>query len=491
MPAPALKALRFLLAAALAASPLGAEEPSWYLILLGGKRAGTQSERLLVGEGGTRRTELALRLTVSRFGEHFTIAQRQSWVEGEYLLSLDSETDLNGEPEFLSARAGEEGLRLVEWRSGGVSERTLQDTGPLLGPQGAADRLREALAGGQGSSGAPRELSFRQFSPETGAVQDVRCILLGAGELADSLGNLHRGQRVDQESSAAPGVTTAGVYDERGELQYSVTSAGLTLEVLRQAAAPAQASDLELFEMASLSIPVRWPPGSGVVPRIAALRAVTVRFTGAALPELEQAAQAVRADLGGRPYRRNGLSLVLTLAAPPPPPPWPAAGAAAEEHTGGGFYLDLEDPRLEELLASCGSAGFACLEALVDRTIRTKSLQHGFAGVGEVLDSRAGDCTEHALLLAALLRKRGLQSRIAYGFLLTEAGFIGHAWTEVRAGGRWFWLDPSFPGGRPYGCKLRLGVIDPARPVWGQLGVSLLAAAGGLQAEVLEQAYGR
>jgi hypothetical protein len=192
--------------------------------------------------------------------------------------------------------------------------------------------------------------------------------------------------------------------------------------------------------------------------------------------------------------------VVLELTAPRPAPAWPGtgltgpqagrtepqAGPAGAEWTGDGFYLDLDDPRLEELLAGCAPPGFACLEALVDRTIRTKSLQHGFAGVGEVLDSGAGDCTEHALLLAALLRRRGVPARLAYGFLLTEAGFIGHAWTEVLADGGWFWLDPSFPGGRPYAFKLRLGVIDPAQPVWGQIGVSLLAVAGGVRAEVLE-----
>ncbi len=241
--------------------------------------------------------------------------------------------------------------------------------------------------------------------------------------------------------------------------------------------------------MASLSIPVRWsagPGGSSVVLRLVDLRAVTVRFTGPALPELERAVQAERAELGGPVGRRDGQGLVLEFAAPPPPPAWPQSAPSGGELTGDGFYLDLGDPRLEDLLAGCAPPGFACLEALVDRTIRTKSLQHGFAGVSEVLDSSAGDCTEHALLLAALLRKRGVPARIAYGFLLTEAGFIGHAWTEARTGKNWFWLDPSFPGGRPYGFKLRLGVIDPAQPVWGQIGVSLLAVAGGVRAEILE-----
>jgi hypothetical protein len=287
-------------------------------------------------------------------------------------------------------------------------------------------------------------------------------------------------------------VRTEAVYTEQGELEYSVTRVGVALEVVRSEAGSAagEASDLERFDVASLSIPVRWPPGlqgAGGLPRLGSLRAVTVRFTGPALPELEQAVQAERAELGGPAGLSDGRALVLELASPPPPPAWPRAPQDESEFAGDGFYLDLGDPRLEELLADCAPPGFACLERLVDRTLATKSLQHGFAGVREVLDSRSGDCTEHALLLSALLRKRGVPARIAYGFLLTEAGFIGHAWTEARADAGWFALDPTFPGGRPYAFKLRLGIIDPAQPVWGQLGLSLLAVAGGVQAEVLEQ----
>jgi transglutaminase-like putative cysteine protease len=106
--------------------------------------------------------------------------------------------------------------------------------------------------------------------------------------------------------------------------------------------------------------------------------------------------------------------------------------------------------------------------------------------VADILSSRSGDCTEHAVLLAALLRKAGLPARIAYGFLLTEAGFIGHAWTEAYDGTRWHWLDASFPGGRPYRFRLRLGVLDPALPVWQQMGLSLFSVAGTVRAELLE-----
>jgi hypothetical protein len=493
---PALaRTIQLLLAAALAAAPLAAEQ-SWYLLLLGGKRAGTQTEAVRSDPDGTLRTELHLRMAVNRFGRAFTVTQRQTWTEGQTLLSVECETDLNREVTFLSARLQGEDLLVRERRGGGSSERVLSPAGALLGPRGAAEALRAAFAEEPGGSSSPRELSFRQFSPETGSVHELRLRLLGPGELADSRGGLHRGQRVDLESSAAPGVSTAAVYDGGGELQYSLTRVGVMVEVLRSdaSAAAVEDSDLERYEVAALSIPVRWPArwrGPSGMPRLGSLRTLTVRFTGAALPELEQAALAAQAELGGTAVRREGKVLVLELAAPPPVPAWPQAAPAGAEWTGDGFYLDLDDPRLEELLAGCAPPGFACLEALVDRTIRTKSLRHGFAGVGEVLDSRAGDCTEHALLLAALLRKRGVPARIAYGFLLTEAGFIGHAWTEARAGAGWFRLDPSFPGGRPYAFKVRLGVIDPAEPVWGQIGVSLLTVAGGVQAEVLEADDGR
>jgi hypothetical protein len=497
----------------LAVSPLAAEQ-TWYLVLLGGKRTGTQTETVQRQPDSTVRTELHLRLALNRYGQSFTVAQRQVWVEAQTLLSVDSETEFNGDAASLFARVQGEDLIVQEKRSGSSSERLLPQTGPLLGPRGAEDRLREALAEGPLGSGPPRELSFREFSPETGGVHELRLRLLGAGELTDSQGGLHRGQRVDVHSSAAPGVSTEAVYDERGALEYSITRVGVALEVVRglpgEARGPggagatvapgpggstaALASDLERFEVASLTIPVRWPAalqGPGGVPRLGSLGALTVRFAGPALADLERSVREAQVDLLRPAHRRDGRGLVLTLEPQPPAPAWPQDAAAGPEWTGDGFYLDLGDARLEELLNDCRPSTFSCLETLVDRTIRTKSLQFGFAGVREVLDSRAGDCTEHALLLAALLRKRGIPARLAYGFLLTEAGFIGHAWTEARAGSQWFWLDPSFPEGRPYPYKLRLGVIDPAQPVWGQIGVSLLAVAGGVRAEILEAADGR
>jgi transglutaminase-like putative cysteine protease len=69
----------------------------------------------------------------------------------------------------------------------------------------------------------------------------------------------------------------------------------------------------------------------------------------------------------------------------------------------------------------------------------------------EVLRSLTGDCSEAAVLTAALLRARGVPARIALGFASVGRGvFIGHAWCEARLGGSWVGVDAAlreYPAG--------------------------------------------
>jgi hypothetical protein len=59
-----------------------------------------------------------------------------------------------------------------------------------------------------------------------------------------------------------------------------------------------------------------------------------------------------------------------------------------------------------------------------------------------VLESRQGDCNEHAVLAAALARAVGLPARLTVGLVYTEDGFCYHAWVDYWAGNRWFTGDP-------------------------------------------------
>jgi transglutaminase-like putative cysteine protease len=61
----------------------------------------------------------------------------------------------------------------------------------------------------------------------------------------------------------------------------------------------------------------------------------------------------------------------------------------------------------------------------------------------EVLDSKRGDCNEHAVLFTALARAAGLPARIAAGVVYLDEAFYYHAWSEVWLG-QWVAVDPTF-----------------------------------------------
>jgi hypothetical protein len=61
----------------------------------------------------------------------------------------------------------------------------------------------------------------------------------------------------------------------------------------------------------------------------------------------------------------------------------------------------------------------------------------------EVLKNKAGDCNEHAVLTAALLRAAGLPAQIETGLVYLNGRFYYHAWNIVYAG-QWITADSVF-----------------------------------------------
>jgi transglutaminase-like putative cysteine protease len=62
-----------------------------------------------------------------------------------------------------------------------------------------------------------------------------------------------------------------------------------------------------------------------------------------------------------------------------------------------------------------------------------------------VLDNRAGDCTEHALLFVALARAAGVPARRVGGLVYCSGGepfFAWHEWAEIHDGSQWVSVDP-------------------------------------------------
>jgi len=100
------------------------------------------------------------------------------------------------------------------------------------------------------------------------------------------------------------------------------------------------------------------------------------------------------------------------------------------------------------------------LERCVREHVRLSDYSQAFATAAEVVESGRGDCTEHAVLLAALARARGIPARMAIGLVYLEQegdpamGY--HMWNEVYVGGRWIGLDATLGRGGIGAAHLKL-----------------------------------
>ena len=79
--------------------------------------------------------------------------------------------------------------------------------------------------------------------------------------------------------------------------------------------------------------------------------------------------------------------------------------------------------------------------------ITNKGLATAFASASETVRNRQGDCSEHGVLLAAVLRAEGIPSRVASGLVwVGSAGAFGwHMWTQALIDGAWVDLDATLP----------------------------------------------
>jgi hypothetical protein len=110
------------------------------------------------------------------------------------------------------------------------------------------------------------------------------------------------------------------------------------------------------------------------------------------------------------------------------------------------------------------------LRDLVNSHIQDKHLSTAYASASETARTGSGDCTEHAVLLAALLKARGIPSRVCHGLVYVEQGgsaingqaevdahgnvvdhgspttsgqYGWHMWSQALINGHWHDLDAT------------------------------------------------
>jgi hypothetical protein len=98
------------------------------------------------------------------------------------------------------------------------------------------------------------------------------------------------------------------------------------------------------------------------------------------------------------------------------------------------------------------------LEQYLYRRINKLDFSQVFSSAAEVAATGKGDCSEHAVLLAATCRARGIPARVAVGLLYSpqDRRFLYHMWNEVWIRDRWIPLDATMGRGGIGAAHLKL-----------------------------------
>lgn len=137
------------------------------------------------------------------------------------------------------------------------------------------------------------------------------------------------------------------------------------------------------------------------------------------------------------------------LQAPPRNPTRPN-----KKYTERSYWLDTRDDNVRRLAVMGGGAASdpkeKCkrLASYINSHMRLAAFSTSLQPASEVAKSKQGDCTEYAILLAAVMRSEGIPARVAVGFAYVPnpASFAPHMWTEAWINGQWIPFDATLGG---------------------------------------------
>jgi len=451
--------------ATLAAVPrtLGQDAPPrgydrWYVIELQGQRAGHMHERQTVDEEGRLKTTGEIKFKVSRLGSDINVSMSTEFVETQA-----------GEPVSMSSL---QNLGLVEleqrfrFTEDGIEQRTRQSGRTTRQSHPRADgtwltpgQVRQFVA--KRLEAGATEITYATVDPNQGVKPVVMKHTVEGPTTVEAMGKVVPAVKWTVVQSAMPGVTSTEYVDARGmPIRSEVDFGGITMTVLASekeiALSPFSAPELMAQ---SLVMP------KGDIPNPRATRRATYVL------DLKDGDLSDVPGVGAQrvePIEDGRLRVIVDLDAPLAASPDDLARRA--DFLKATATVDAEDPVIRRLAARAlakvadGASDQERAEALrrfVHSYIDKKSLGVGFATASEVAVIKQGDCTEHAVLLVALLRAAGIPAQGVSGLVYVDQ-FVGeekvfgyHMWAQALLTGddgvaRWIDLDATLDAQQPY-----------------------------------------
>jgi hypothetical protein len=460
------------------ALPAAAEsEIQWMKVLLDGRKVGHVRTGRAV-EGDTVTTTEFMRLAFDRSGVAMRIESEDRSIESTdgTPRGFASRIDLAGSVVELQGHRAADGSWEVVQRNDGSETRQ-----PMAWPEGAllAEGVRLLLERKGLATGT--RYGYVLFQAAGLGAVDVTVHVLGPDPAAADPDGPDAGLvRVDQRVAlpGAPITMRSWVTPDFDMMRSTLPVLGVELEMIACdetcATAPDQSADVLAQTL------VASPRALGAGERGAGLR-YRLALEGAEPPALPRTSEQQVDGAGAR-----------VLIEVDPTPDVPDTRPPSPSDRGPNRWLESDEAAVLALAreaagdASDARTRMQRLEAAVRAHITDKGLQVGYASAAQTLASRAGDCTEHAVLLAALGRALDIPTRvvsgIAYapGFGGQRDVFVPHAWTEAWIDDRWMSFDAALPGFDAGHIAFGSGDGDPAGFY---AGVSLL---GNVRIEAVE-----
>jgi hypothetical protein len=433
---------------AAAAGELPAPEEFWEVLYVGNSRVGysrSSVTRKKVAGKEIVATDTEVNLVFARLGQSVktkTIAQTEETPEGDL---LEFRYEMQNPPHAPTRRSGRvEGTTLIlkTETNGKTRAAELPWDDSYKSPDYQHRWLREAPL----EAGEKRVL--KSFDPQFGVLQTVTIQAMGVKEAALLDRRKKKLLEVKVLTSIVPNLVTLEYHDDRGrplkstENLLQMTSYHVTKDEALKALTGEEV-DLALRTLVNtkpikdagktrqviyrIAIPGEDPGkilSTGPTQKIARVDPTTVDLTVDAITPPEEGSPQVDDGPGKEFVVPNGYlqsddELVRKHA----------AAAVADE----------EDPWKAAQL----------MERWVAQNLKLKNFTTLLASAAEVAKNLSGDCTEHAVLLAAMCRARKIPSRVVVGLLYISKppSFGGHMWTEVYIRGQWIPLDATLGQG--------------------------------------------
>lgn len=468
----------------------GDSEDLWQVILLDEKRIGWSrtTQQTIQSEGRTiLRTTNDVTMKFLRFGQQIDMQKVLTTEESPEGELLGYSMELRNPPAATTRTTGSiQGKELkVETTIGGRRQQTRLDwDADVRGPAWQERLLKTPPL-------KPAEKrSFKSFFPDFNKVATVKIQADRAVATKMLDGKERMLLKVRMSNDLVPDMVTRAYLDDTGKTLRTdddLLGKVMTLFTVSQEEALRELSGSELDVATNTLVP------AGAIRQPHKAPKVVYRIT---LNDDDPAKYLSEGDT--QSIKRIAANVVELTVTAMKPPRDPKAVPIDDEYVRPTQFLQSNDARVIEH-AKKGALGVETnlvhsavqMERYVNRNVKKKNFSTALASAAEVAKTLEGDCTEHAVLLAAMLRSRGIPSRVAVGLVYVEGAeaFGGHMWTEAWLGGHWYPLDATLGQGGIGAGHIRLAessfADDAPSPVTTFL--PLIKVLGRVKIEVVPQ----